>query len=105
MHVKVNRILSTIALVLGIVIMGAVVVFGIALAAQANEVGDAINEIGTDETVTPDFYEDPLPYDAPLPEEGEYIGETYEDGTPCEGYGCTPEQDEELLEAETEAND
>lgn len=104
MHVKINRILSTIALVLGIVIMAAIVVFGIALAAQANEVGDAINEIGTDETVTPDFYEDPLPYDAPLPGD-EYIGPFNSDGTPCEGYGCTPEQDEELLDAETEAND
>lgn len=88
-HGKLNRILSTIALVLGIIIMLATIIGGVAFVVKVNQVSDAFSEVGDSIEETPvEDYETPVeefPYSdpnfgEPLPEEA---GCDYEGGPDC----------------------
>lgn len=68
MHVKLNRTLSTIALVLGIVLMAAIVVFGVSAVSKLNQLSNS--------TSAP---EAPITYDAPTTD----AGCDYEGGPDC----------------------
>jgi hypothetical protein len=112
-HKTINRWLATVALVLSIVVLAAIIIGGIRLATAANEIGDRLGELGSgsglsDTPVSPDSFdpsggvgpglnEDGTPYVQPDDADpGSYVGPLNPDGTPCVGYGCTPEQDAEL---------
>lgn len=108
-HRAVNRWLTTVALVLSIIILAAIIFGGVRLIAAANEIGDRLSDLGSSssDTVLPDSYVDPgegitsgglnedgTPYVQPDDADpGTYMGPLNPDGTPCVGYGCTPEQD------------
>ncbi|MGY2005310.1 hypothetical protein [Blastococcus sp. SYSU DS1024] len=110
-HRTVNRWLSTIALLLSIIILAAIIIGGVRLITAANEIGDRLGELGGNDSTTSDSYdpgdysydsgtglnEDGTPYVQPDDADpGSYIGPLNPDGAPCVGYGCTPEQDAEL---------
>jgi hypothetical protein len=112
-HKTINRWLATVALVLSIVILAAIIIGGIRLATAANEIGDRLSELGSSsglseapvptdsfdpfEGAAPGLNEDGTPYVQPEgAAPGSYIGPLNPDGSPCVGYGCTPEQDAEL---------
>lgn len=128
-HRTINRSLATVALVLSIVVLSAIIYVGVTALQAASQLGDALGNLSDSETVEPyepieqndggaDYFEQPTPvapdpsdpyaadnegYDDPYGADG-YIGNTNPDGTPCVGYGCTPEMDAEILEGEAEAN-
>jgi hypothetical protein len=104
-HIVVNRILTTVALLLTIVVLA----ISLFVAHKIETFGDWLGEKSDEliqEFTPPDDFSTPPTYEDPtgsVPDDY-YVGETYPDGTPCEGYGCTPEQDAELDQAEREAN-
>jgi Protein of unknown function (DUF732) len=85
-HKAINRTLATVALLLSIIVLLALVVFGVRVVQALNDVGNALDELG-----------------APLSSAATETPPTT-DGE-CVGYGCSPEQDAELNESEREAND
>jgi hypothetical protein len=112
-HKTINRWLATVALILSIIVLAAVIIGGIRLVAAANEIGDRLGGLGSDSGsagtpaptdsfdpsggVGPGLNEDGTPYVQPDDADpGFYVGPLNPDGTPCLGYGCTPEQDAEL---------
>ena len=125
-HRTINRYLATVALVLSIILMGAILYAGISALRAASQIEDALGELSdSSETVEEpvelndggeDYYPEPvapdpsdpyaadnLGFDDPYGPDG-HIGNTNPDGTPCVGYGCTPEMDAEILQGEAEAN-
>lgn len=85
-HQAVNRWLSTVALVLSIIVLAAVIIGGIQVISAAQQIADQFGGISDSGG------------------QG-YVGDTNPDGTPCVGYGCTPEQDAALDRGESGAND
>ena len=99
-HKRTNRILATFALVLAVFLMVAVIVLYYRVDAALDNLGNAF---GGGAAV-----EEPAVPAEPFEFEGGgagWIGEVNPDGTPCVGYGCTPEQDAELDGFEGGAND
>jgi hypothetical protein len=99
-----------VALILSIIILAALILGGIRLIAAANDISNRLSELGSSsDTTEPDSFVDPYggagpglnedgtPYVQPDDADpGSYIGPLNPDGTPCVGYGCTPEMDAEL---------
>lgn len=77
MHVKINRFLATIALVLGIVLMAAVVVFGIGFVSKMSELSRPVSG-----DVQEQPYEAPAVPDLEAPATD--AGCDYEGGPACE---------------------
>lgn len=113
-HEAINRSLATIALVLSIVVLVALIVVGVRVNSAINDIGEGLSNLGggLGETSDPGYTEsgvdpygefgpglneDGTPYQQPDDADpGSYIGPLNPDGTPCVGYGCTPEMDAEL---------
>src|SRR4051812_46882015 len=96
-HRAVNRWLTTVALILSIIILAALILGGIRLVAAANDISNRLSELGSSSETTetesfvdpyggtgPGLNEDGTPYVQPDDADpGSYIGPLNPDGTPC----------------------
>jgi hypothetical protein len=109
-HKTLNRWLTTVALVLSIVILAAIIFGGVRLIAAASDITDRLSELGSSSETTgvseelPSYLDPNAGYPGDPGLEG-YIGPTNPDGSPCVGYGCTPEMDAEIDAGERAANE